>query len=456
MSAVRAVPQDRNLHILVVGSDPAFGDEFKSAFASVPDRRGVVHAAATYGQALDVARTRQPDFVVVAVDRDLHSLTSFSRELTQLLPGVVIAAAFQPDRMSDRDSESAVIIELLRAHIRDFLRRPLSTTELREVFDRLLSHVAPRAPAAKGRVISFISNKGGVGKSTLSVNVACALAERHPGQVLLVDTSLQLGICALMLDLQPTTTIVDAVRERERLDETLLRHLTLTHASGVRLLAAPADALEASDVGEEAIARILNLARRAFEYVIVDTFPMLDNVVIAALDLSDVAFVVLQGTAPAVAGIARFLPVLESLGFPAARHRIVLNRNYRRFLGDLTPADIESRLGRPLSHVVPYEKKILVSMNTGVPRIVQAPRWRGFGRVITEIADSLDRVAPLIAADAPPANDTDDARGRLGSDRRATTDRRMRDIGRRQGERRSGHDRRSLRAEHAYEREVRL
>jgi pilus assembly protein CpaE len=456
MSPDRQAPQDRNLHILVVGSDPAFLDEFKNAFAGVPDRRDVVYGAATYGQALDVARTRQPDFVAVAIDRDLHGLTNFTREINQLLPGVVIAAAFQPDRMDEGGSESSVIIELLRAQIRDFLRRPLSTTELREVFDRLLSKVEPAASVARGRIISFISNKGGVGKSTLSVNVACALAERHPGQVLLVDTSLQLGICALMLDLTPTTTIVDAVRERERLDETLLRHLTLPHSSGVRLLAAPADALEASEVGDEAIARILNLARRAFQFVIIDTFPMLDNVVIAALDLSDLAFVVLQGTAPSVAGIARFLPVLEGLGFPAARHRIVLSRSYKRFLGDLTPADIESRLGRTLSYIVPYDKRILVSMNTGTPRIVHAPRWRGFGRVVMDIADSLDGFAQVPVAEPKTKSAADDARVRLGSDRRATMDRRIRDVGRPQGDRRTGHDRRSLRPEYAYEREVSL
>ena len=80
----------------------------------------------------------------------------------------------------------------------------------------------PKAASA-----SFLSNKGGVGKSTLAVNVATALALKHPDDVLLIDTSLQIGSCAMLLDIKPTTSIVDAVRERDRLDETLLRHLTL-------------------------------------------------------------------------------------------------------------------------------------------------------------------------------------------------------------------------------------
>jgi len=456
MSSERTGAVDRRLQILVVGSETGFPDEFQTAFAGIPDRRGVVHFAATHRQAIDVARDRQPDFVVASIGRDVRGLTTFCRELYQIVPGVVIAAAFQPDRLGEGDSESAVIIELLRAEVRDFLRRPLSTTELRDVLDRLLARRTSAAPASRGRLVSFVSNKGGVGKSTLAVNVACALAERHAGQVLLVDTSLQLGICALMLDLKPTTTIVDAVRERERLDETLLRRLTLPHASGVRLLAAPGDALEAAEVTDEAVARILNLARRAFEYVVVDTFPMLDNVVLAALDASDVIYVVLQGTAPSVAGVARFLPVLEGLGFPPSRHRIVLNRNYKRFLGDLTAADIETRLGRPIAHVVPYEKRILVSMNTGTPYIVRAARWRGFGRVVTDIADAVDGFADQTASDLEVQPSAEHARARVGQDRRSGVDRRMRDIGRPQGERRSGMDRRVLSGHEARVRAVTL
>jgi pilus assembly protein CpaE len=224
----------------------------------------------------------------------------------------------------------------------------------------------------------------------LSVNVACGLALRHPDEVLLIDSSLQVGTCALLLDLKPTTSIVDAVRERDRLDKTLLRHLTLRHTSGLRLLAAPADALEGADVDDEAIARIVNLARRSFKYVIVDTFPMLDNVLLTVLDQTDLAFVVVQGTTPSVAGIARLLPVLEGLGLPASRQRLVLNYNYKPFLGNLRPSDIGDRLQRDLDYVVPYEKRVLVSMNTGSPQILHAKRWQGFGRTVNRLIEDLD------------------------------------------------------------------
>ena len=139
--------------------------------------------------------------------------------------------------------------------MKDFLRRPISSSELDELLHRLLR--SPRGPVAQfGKVVGFMSNKGGVGKSTLAVNTAVALAVRHPGRVLLVDASVQMGVCASMLDLQPTASIADAVRQRHRLDETLIRQLATPHAGGLHLLAAPADPLEAGDLDDDVISRI--------------------------------------------------------------------------------------------------------------------------------------------------------------------------------------------------------
>jgi pilus assembly protein CpaE len=396
-----SVDGDKSLRVLIVGSDPSLEEEFRSALSRIPDRKGTVHSVDTYRDALDAARRRQPNLILIEIDRATAEISSLSRDLQGLVPDAAIAAAFRPDRVDQGQSEGAMLIELLRAHVRDFLRRPLAATELRGVIDRLFTRRSGGA-AAHGRVTAFLSNKGGIGKSTLAVNVACGLALRHPDEVLLIDTSLQIGTCAMMLDLKPTTSIVDAIRERDRLDKTLLRHLTLRHGSGLRLLAAPADALEASEVNDEAIARIVNMARRSFEYVIIDTFPMLDSVLMTILDVADLDFVVVQGMAPAVAAIARFLPVLEGLGVPQSRQRLVLNYNYKPFLGNLQPIDIADRLQRTVDYVVPYDRRVLTSMNTGSPRILHSRRWERFGRSINAIVDALDSWTVNAAPEATP------------------------------------------------------
>jgi pilus assembly protein CpaE len=396
---------DKSLRVLIIGSDPVLEEEFRSALSRIPDRKGTVHSVDTYRDALEAARRRQPNLILIEIDRATSEITTLSRDLQGLVPDAAIAAAFLPDRLDHSQSEGATLIELLRAHVRDFLRRPLAATELRGVIDRLFTRRSGVA-AAHGRVAAFLSNKGGIGKSTLAVNVACGLALRHPDEVLLIDTSLQIGTCAMMLDLKPTTSIVDAIRERDRLDKTLLRHLTLRHGSGLRLLAAPADALEASEVNDEAIARIVNMARRSFEYVIIDTFPILDSVLMTILDVADLDFVVVQGMAPAVAAIARLLPVLEGLGVQQSRQRLVLNYNYKPFLGNLQPIDIADRLQRTLDYVVPYDRRVLTSMNTGSPHILHSRRWERFGRSIKAIVDALDSWTVTAAPEAAPARAT--------------------------------------------------
>jgi pilus assembly protein CpaE len=431
--------QGESLQVLVAAGNPSLLSECRQALTGVPDRRVVLYSALSHQEALDIARDRQPQVVIAEVETDQRKLGALSKELHRLVPGLMTVGAYDPSRLNEGQSEGTLVIELLRSHVRDFLRRPISPIEFREVLDRLFSQPAP-GQVRGGRIVSFVSNKGGVGKSTLSVNVGCALAARHPGQVLLVDASLQLGICAFMLDLQPGATILDAARERERLDETMLRGLTVGHESGLRLLAAPADALEATDITDEALARILNLARRTFRYVLVDTFPLLDGVVMTALDMSDLVFLVFQGTAPTVAGVARLLPVLEDLGFSRARQRMVLSRNHRRFLGSLTVGDIEARLERPIDFVIPYERQALVAMNSGRPYILSARWWSRFRRAVERIADAVDgvEVAPPARLDAAAG----EQRERLGVDRRSGFDRRVADLGRPIGDRRAGSDRR--------------
>jgi pilus assembly protein CpaE len=217
----------------------------------------------------------------------------------------------------------------------------------------------------------------------------------------------------MLLDLKPTTSIVDAIRERDRLDKTLLRHLTLRHGSGLRLLAAPGDALEGAEVDDESMSRIINMARRSFRYVVVDTLPLLDSVLMAILDVTDLAFVVVQGMAPAVAGIARLLPVLDGLGVAASRQRLVLNYNYKPFLGNLQPTDIANRLQRTIDYVVPYERRVLASMNTGSPHILHAGRWERFGRAVTGVVDDLD---------AWPVNGLGSASPHIAAPRRVAAD----------------------------------
>ncbi|GJL55150.1 MAG: chromosome partitioning protein [Nitrospirales bacterium] len=392
---------DQNVHILVVGEDSGLQEEFEAALEGLSHRHCITAYASDYRRAEEIALSRQPNLICVDIERDFEDLKRFTQEIHLMLPETTVAAIYRPDQFGNERSESAVVIDGMRAKIQDFLRHPLSSTELRQLLDRL-SMPRPRQSTPSGKVVSFVSNKGGVGKSTLAVNAACLLASRHPGRVLLIDASLQLGVCTVMLDMLPTTSLVDAVREKDRLDETLLRQFTISHACGLHVLAAPNDALEGSEIDDESVYRIVNFARRSFDYVIIDTFPILDSTVVSVLDLSDLVYIVMQGTAPNVIATSKFLPILEGLGLAREKQRLVLNQNYRSFTGNLSPADIEERLTRRFDGIFPYQTGILAAANAGVPYGLGRTNQSGFSRSLATLSAEIECLHDSTAGQRPP------------------------------------------------------
>ena len=307
----------------------------------------------------------------------MQTLGVVADELSAASPDSSIVAVFRPDQLPGNVAESTIMIQALRLGVEDFVRRPISSRDLEQLLARRLQRRS-RGPQSVGRMVAFISNKGGVGKSTSAVNVATALAGKHPERVLLVDASLQMGVCAAQLNLQPRTTIVDAWRERDRLDELLLRELTTAHSSGLDLLAAPRAAIDAIDINDAIISRVLMLARRSYDFVIVDTFPLFDRIVMAILDLSDLAYVVVENVVPTMQSVRGFFELLDEVEFPVAKQRLLLNR-FTRSGGNPGQSEVETYLERPVNHIVPFDRKVVQAANIGQPFVLNAGRFSKSG-----------------------------------------------------------------------------
>ena len=335
---------------------------------------------------------------MVQMSDDMQQLRTTTEELLLGSAETVVVGVFRPSLFAGDVSEGAVLIEAIRAGVKDFLRRPVSSNDLAALFDRL-GKQAVGGGAARGRVVSFISSKGGVGKTTLAVNVAVGLAMRRPERVLLIDGALQIGACAAMLDLHPRTTLMDAVRQRARLDETLVRELTTPHASGLAVLAAPSDPVDAAEIDDETLSRLITLARRAYDYVVVDTFPLLDRNGMAVLDLSDRAYVVVENVVPTLLGAAKFLELLDGLNFDASRQRVVINR-YTTAPGCPRAADVALRLRRPVAFRVPFDRRWVTAANTGRPFALSATRFSASGRALRRLVADVETTS---AADAAAA-----------------------------------------------------
>jgi pilus assembly protein CpaE len=383
-----------NDDILILSDDPQLQGELQSACSSLGERQPRLRFVSDQHALMEAIRSRPPALVLAPFGEVPREVSNLARELGSHAPPVPLVAIFRPYGFGDDVSESGVLIEALRAGVRDFLRRPISTTELRTLIDNLAGHAgtAWTSEKAPGCVVSFISNKGGVGKSTLAVNTAVGLALRHPGRVLLIDASLQMGVAAALLDLQPESTLTDAAQERDRLDGTMIRQLAIPHASGLHLLAAPADAIEAMEVDDTLIARIITLARRMYDFVIIDTFPMFDRVIVAALDLSDRAYIVMETWCPRCWAPSACWTSWNGSVFPAERQGLIVNRS-QRIGGNLSLHDLEARLGRPIDHVLPFDKRVIAAANAGEPIGMRKLRFSGFSRGLQHLVLEIESLS---------------------------------------------------------------
>jgi pilus assembly protein CpaE len=385
---------------LVVSHDARLLAEVQSGCAALDDHTPVLRGVEDFHLAVEAARSWRPQLAILELTGDMLALRNLAEELRIASPETVLVCAFRREVFPPDVAESAVLIEALRYGIADFVRRPVSSADMAQLFDRFLTTQTQRQQPL-GKIYSCISNKGGVGKSTLAVNLAVALAKQHPERVLLVDASLQMGVCSPMLDLRPTSTLLDASQQRSRLDETLVRQLATPHASGLDVLAAPPNPIDSGEVDDEIMSRVLTLARRTYDHVIVDTFPVFDRVVMAILDLSEKSFIVLDNSVPTILSGIKFLELLEGVEHPPERQVVVLNR-FMRGWGNPTARDVAERLQRPIAHVIPFDRRVQTAANLGVPFLLRAGSWSNTARAMRE----LTRHMTTPASGVPMANGT--------------------------------------------------
>ena len=380
--------------ILVHRHDDNLDDEVRAALSGSGLTKASIHFHSELRSTINAAVSFQPSLVIIEVTENLEELKTLVEETLAVVPEATILGVYDVNRIPPGQSESALMIQALRLGVEDFMRRPIAATDFQQVIKTRLNARRTRT-VNHGKVVSFISNKGGVGKSTTAINTAIELATRHSDRVALIDCSLQMGVCAVQLNLQPEATLVDAWQERERLDEQLLEQLMTVHNTGLHVLAAPANAIDAAEIDDAFLSRILLMARRTYDYVIIDTFPMFDRTVMTILDLTDEAMIIVENVVPTLQMIKGFFTLLEEFDFPIERQNIVLNR-FATKSGAPSVSEVARYLNRDPDYVIPFSPKLLTAANTGVPFIKNAPRWN-------KSATALRNMARDIANDGEPS-----------------------------------------------------
>jgi pilus assembly protein CpaE len=280
----------------------------------------------------------------------------------------------------------------MRAGVRDVLPCPAPVEQLRAAVDRLKKRAAQ---AGQGKVFAFIPAKGGSGSTFLATNLGYVLAAHSERKVLLVDLNLQFGDATLFVTAQqPPMDVSELARQIHRIDASFLSASLLNVLPNYGVLAAPDDPGHSVDVKPPHIETVIALARRHYDYVILDLGRSLDAVTLKALDSADLIFTVLQVGLPYIRDGKRLLGVLRSLGYAASKIRLLVNRYQKA--GEIGLEDLERALGLSVYRTLPnsYEASA-ASVNQGVP-ILKLDKGNAVSRALLELAEDI---APLPRGD---------------------------------------------------------
>ena len=289
----------------------------------------------------------------------------------------------------------------MRAGVSDVIEAPLDETKIEAAIEQFGHDVLKRRSAAKpptepvrtekGAIVTVTSAKGGSGKTVVATNVALLLNRIPDKKVVLVDADLQFGDVCLLLQLEPRFTMVNAAHELHHLDVEMLDSLLTEHPTGLKVLAAPLEPAFADDITTAGLMQMLDLLQESYDYVVVDTASMLDELILSLIEKADHVLMVVDMDLPSVKNAKLALETLRLLKFSTQNVQLVMNRNNSK--AKLDNKEIESALKMEISAAVPSDAAVPTSVNEGRPIVEADPKGK--------VAKGFESVAELIAGKIP-------------------------------------------------------
>lgn len=361
--------------------------------------------------AVEIVPEARPDVVLMDINLPGIDGITATNKLLDIYPSAQVL-------MLSVQGESDYMRRAMLAGARDYLTKPPSADELLDAIHRVaklkprsasegaISSIEERTviatttaePETQGRIITVFSPKGGAGCTTVAVNTALAMKKAlgEMTKVALVDANLQFGDVAIFMKLQPTRTLSDLAPHAEEMDVELLEAVMVPHPSGLKVLSAPSAPEEAELMreggvdeagGNQRVRSILTFMQRYFDYLIVDTAHMVDDVLLALLDISDLILVLTRPIIPEIRGARMFVELLQKLNYPMEKVQLVINAVDDKRMG-IQPAAIERAMMPALAQIPLEERTALRAANYGVPFILKDGR-APISQAISELAQSV-------------------------------------------------------------------
>ena len=308
-------------------------------------------APPTQGAAKRVAEIR-PDLVVVTIDSDPDQAVSLIQTIAQNLPGVVVLPASRTATARSSSRSSAP------APASSSRCRPSRTSCSRSSGGSTTAGATRQSDVPRGpQVIAVTAAAGGVGCTTLAVNLATTLAKTSNHEVVLADFDLMLGSLDACLDIIPDHTLQGVVQNIDRLDLTLLKRSMTRHASGLYVLPHPVAMEDAAKIDPELLRRVLVLLKAAFPTVVIDTSKGLQSSDFVAFEMADVILMVVQLDLTCLRNTARLLQLFQQFEGMAERVKLVANR-VGSHDSEISLKKAEETLKMPITWQVPNATKV--------------------------------------------------------------------------------------------------
>ncbi len=370
------------LRIAIVDPNDATRENLKTVLLGL-DTVWLEAECSRYEFFADVVEQTKPDIGLIAMDSDSEKAISLIAEVSSKAPDCTLL-------VSSASTDGRLILESMRAGAKEFLTEPLKDEDLATALQRVKrQQVGNSAESSVGcRVIAVGGATGGVGTSSIAVNLACSLAADESQSVALIDLDLALGDADVFLDTIPEYTLADVAQNISRLDLTLLKKSLTRHSSGVHLLPRPIQLEDGRLITSDSLRRVMDLLKTSFTHIIIDLSKSFGTLDMDAIQMADDVLMVTQLDLPCLRNVVRLMMTFDDDPSLREKVKIIVNRGGQDS-GQISLKKAQETINRDIYWQIPNDYRVMVEVrNNGVPLLEQAPK-AGITLSINKLADAL-------------------------------------------------------------------
>jgi pilus assembly protein CpaE len=306
-------------------------------------------------------REAMPDVVFLDLGRNSDPFLQFAAQLRRIWPGIKVVACSASVPPSPQ-----LLLEAMRSGVQDFIAKPVEEASLRDLLQRIAKDAQGKELVSNDRLIVVMGAKGGVGATTVAVNLGVQLATFAHKRTALLDFARPLGNAHLLLDLHHRFGLRDTVANLDRLDSHFFSGLLTTHKSKLELLGGVTQPEEWQDIDVARLDRVVNVAQNSFDIVLLDMGSQFSSEWSAVLRMARLILIVAEANVPSLWTLERRLMALQGFGIEPNRARIIINRWHKG--DDDILKSIEKQISRPVFACFPNDfRKASQAMNLGMP-----------------------------------------------------------------------------------------